>query len=79
MSPLIGAALYFILWWVCFFIALPIGVRNLDEAGVTEGKGLERGAPVTPNLLKKAIWAAGGAAVLWIVLLLVLNATFYNR
>lgn len=79
MSPLIGAALYFILWWVCFFITLPIGVRNLDEAGVTEGKGLERGAPETPNLLKKALWAAGGAVVLWLVLYFVLQATFYSR
>ena len=79
MSPLIGAALYFILWWVCFFITLPIGVRNLDEAGVTEGKGLERGAPVAPNLLHKGLWAGGGAVVLWVILLLVLNTTFYSR
>jgi predicted secreted protein len=79
MSPLVGAALYFILWWLCFFIALPIGVRNLDEAGLGDSNGLERGAPAQPMLLKKALWALGGAAVLWVILLLVLNATFYNR
>ena len=79
MSPLIGAAIYCILWWLCFFAVLPIGVRNLDEAGVTDVAGLERGAPETPNLAKKALWAAGGAAVLWVIAYLVLNATYYNR
>ena len=79
MSPLIGAAMYCILWWLCFFAVLPIGVRNLDEAGVADTGGLERGAPERPQLGKKALWAAGGAAVLWVIALLVLNATYYNR
>lgn len=79
MSPTIGAAMYFIFWWLCFFMTLPIGVRNLDEAGVKDVAGLERGAPEAPNLAKKALWAAGGAAVLWVIAWGVLQYAYYSR
>ncbi len=78
MDPLLAAAAWFILWWLCFFIMLPIGVRNLEEAGEL-APGHERGAPSRPNLGKKALWAAGLATVVWIGVLLVLNAVYYSR
>jgi predicted secreted protein len=78
MSPLLASALLFIIWWLCFFIMLPIGVRNLDEAGI-DAEGHDQGAPESPNLGKKALWAGGLALVVWIVLLLVLNAVYYSR
>lgn len=79
MSPFVGGALYFILWWLCFFVMLPIGVRNLDEAGVTGAEGHDRGAPEMPHLGRKALWAAGLAAVVWLAAFFVLNAVYYNR
>lgn len=79
MGPLVAAALLFIIWWLCFFVMLPIGVRNLDEGGVMDGAGHDPGAPVAPNLGKKALWAAGLALVVWGVLLIVLHFAYYSR
>ncbi|MEM1104785.1 MAG: DUF1467 family protein [Pseudomonadota bacterium] len=56
-----GAVVFFVIfWWVCFFIVLPIGVRGQFEDGdVVEGS--EAGAPVSPMIGKKALWATYGA------------------
>jgi predicted secreted protein len=53
----IGSALaiYFIIWWVTLFAVLPFGVRNAAEAGETVQEGHDPGAPVKPDLLRKAI------------------------
>lgn len=78
MDPLLAAASWFILWWMSFFVMLPIGVKNLEEGGEL-APGHEVGAPVAPNLKKKALWAAGLATVLWVILLFVLDAVYYGR
>ncbi|MGE3142521.1 MAG: DUF1467 family protein [Hyphomonadaceae bacterium] len=64
---LLGVAFYLITWWMAFFLLLPIGVRNLDEAGVESARGADRGAPAQPRLVRKALWAAAIAAVVWII------------
>lgn len=63
----LGVASYIILWWLSFFIMLPMGVRNHDEAGVETQPGVERAAPAVPNIVKKAGYAAALAAVLWVI------------
>jgi predicted secreted protein len=78
MDWVLGLACYIILWWMAFFVMLPIGVRNLDEAGV-EGRGHERGAPEKPDLKRKAVWAAGLAAILWILLVVTWYFVYYRR
>ena len=67
MDPFIGIGVYFVLWWIAFFMVLPMGVRNHDEAGVSTAPGIERGAPAKPMIWIKAIWAAGLAFVFWLV------------
>lgn len=66
MNPLLGVAVFIILWWLCFFLMLPIGAQSLHEAGEDAPSGSERGAPRAPNLGKKALWAAGIAAIAWL-------------
>jgi predicted secreted protein len=66
MSPLLGVAIYIILWWLSFFAMLPIGAQSLHEADEEAAPGVERGAPRIPRLGLKALWAAGVAAVLWL-------------
>lgn len=66
MNPLLGAAIYVILWWLAFFAVLPIGAQSLyenEEAGVP---GAERGAPKAHNLGAKALLAGAIAAVVWL-------------
>lgn len=59
---------YLLLWWMVFFMALPIGVRS--QAEEQEGGGDEivpgtiESAPVKPHLLIKALCASGISLVL---------------
>ncbi|WDR03213.1 DUF1467 family protein [Devosia algicola] len=45
-------AIYFIVWWLCLFVVLPIGVRSqLEDGNVIPGT--EPGAPTAARLLPK--------------------------
>jgi predicted secreted protein len=60
---LTGAIIVFVLaWWISFFAVLPIGVKGQWEDGSTI-PGTEEAAPRNPMLMKKVIWATGGAVV----------------
>ncbi|MCU0731690.1 MAG: DUF1467 family protein [Hyphomonas sp.] len=58
-----GAIIVFVLaWWITFFAVLPIGVKGQWEDNSTI-PGTEEAAPKNPMLVKKAIWASIGAAI----------------
>jgi predicted secreted protein len=65
MNIPLGIAIYMLLWWLAFFITLPIGATSLHEAGEAAEPGVERGAPRQHNIGKKVLLAAVIAAVLW--------------
>ena len=62
MSWFTIAAIYFVLWWICLFIILPIGIRTQDEEGDTT-LGTVSSAPARPMLVRKALAATLLAAV----------------
>ena len=64
-------AVYFTMWWTVLFAVLPFGVKSQEEDGHVV-PGSEPGAPITPHLLKKAMWTTLASAVLFIILLGVL-------
>ena len=66
MSLFLGLAIYVILWWLAFFVMLPLGARSPHEGEEATIPGVERGAPKAANLGKKALLAAAIAAVLWL-------------
>jgi predicted secreted protein len=49
---------YAVLWFLCFFCLLPIGLGEVDPL---------TGAPLRARLGRKALWACGIALVLWAV------------
>lgn len=63
MDFMSGLVVFTIFWWLCFFVALPVGVQGQWEDDSTT-PGTEEAAPKNPMLKKKAIWATGGAVVL---------------
>jgi predicted secreted protein len=65
MNITLGLAIYFIVWWTVLFAVLPWGVRSHREAGITPGEGTDHGAPVLPQLLKKALITTFVSAVLY--------------
>ena len=48
---------YAVLWFLALFCMLPIGLGDVDP---------DSGAPLNPHFKRKAIWATGIAAVLWL-------------
>ncbi len=67
---------YVLLWWLVFFMALPVGVQVPEETEV--GKGHATSAPRRPYLGRKALAATAIAAVLWIVVFLLVEGDFYS-
>jgi predicted secreted protein len=65
MSVTLGVAIYFILWWTVLFAVLPWGVRSQKEAGEAPAEGTDPGAPVLPQLARKAIATTIISAVLF--------------
>jgi predicted secreted protein len=60
-----GIVVYIIVWWLVFFMMLPLGVRSARESGVDPGDGNDPGAPARPRIGLKALAATGIAALLW--------------
>lgn len=65
MGWISGIVVYIVIWWIVFFMALPIGVRPPHEAGEEVEPGNDAGAPVRPYLWQKATAASVTAAALW--------------
>ena len=72
ISHVLGAAIYFIVWWVCLFAVLPIGVRNQSDTGEMV-RGTSAGAPVKPRLGFVAALTTIVATVVFAALLLALR------
>lgn len=60
-----GAVVYIILWWLVFFVSLPIGIHSVHESGGSVETGHEAGAPLRHHLKWKLLAATVIAALLW--------------
>lgn len=71
MGPIWTLSIYFVVWWLTLFAILPLGSRSHIEAGSHVADGGDPGAPVNPNLKRKAITTSWVAAILtaliWVV------------
>lgn len=61
-------AIYFVVWWICLFMILPIGARSQAEAGDITA-GTEPGAPVRPLLWWRILGTSVLAALVMALLL----------
>lgn len=50
-----GLAVYFIIWWTVLFATLPFGVKSQAQQDTTL-PGTDPGAPVVPDMARKALW-----------------------
>lgn len=62
-------AVYFVIWWLCFILVLPIGSRSQAEIGGAIVLGSEPGAPAVlrmwPKVLATTVLAAAVTALLF--------------
>jgi predicted secreted protein len=64
MSLLAAFAVYFVIWWTVLFCILPLDIRSQAEAGDV-AHGTEPGAPVAPQLARKALITSAVALVVF--------------
>jgi len=62
-----GLVLFAVIWFMTFFVVLPIRVQTQGEKGNIV-PGTHAGAPEVHNLKKKALITTGIAIVLWIII-----------
>lgn len=61
-----------VIWWLAFFILLPIGIRSQLEEGEVE-PGTPESAPAIHHLRNKALGALAVALLLWAVIFGLIN------
>ncbi|MEN0652291.1 MULTISPECIES: DUF1467 family protein [Hyphobacterium] len=67
-----GLVVFLITWWIVLFMTLPLGVRSQAEQGEVV-EGTEPGAPVLPDLKKKAWLTTVIASCVWLVLFVLIE------
>ena len=67
MSPFTFVAIYLVIWWTVLFAILPLGTTTYAEAGIEVKDGGDPGAPVNPNLLKKAITTSWVSLIIFVI------------
>ena len=74
----LALALYATIWWIVLFAVLPLGVRSADEAGEDRPEGADPGAPVAPQLAKKALLTTVIAAGVFMIISLIARYTAWS-
>ena len=72
MSTPLYMAIFFTMWWTVLFAILPLGVRSQREEGERRS-GTDPGAPVDPQLGRKALLTTLVTAVLFALFWLYVN------
>ncbi len=62
----LAVAVYVTIWWIVLFAVLPLGVRSAEEAGEEQPEGADPGAPVAPQLARKAAITTAIAAIIFV-------------
>lgn len=70
--------IFVIIWWLVFFTLLPMGVTSRWEAESDDVEGAEPGAPVDPDLKRKAIRATIITSALTIIVAGVIMSGLIN-
>lgn len=71
IDPLLALAIYVVCWWITLFAVLPFGVRGVHESA-EPAPGHDRGAPLVPDLKRKALWTSGIALGVWLVVMVII-------
>lgn len=69
----LALAIYVTIWWIVLFAVLPLGVRSAEEAGEERTEGADPGAPVAPQLMKKAAITTVIAAIVFVFVVIGAN------
>ena len=69
------AIIYIIIWWLVFFIILPIDVNRQKSIKID---GEDAGSPENPKMLKKFIYCTGITTVIFMIIYLLIKYEILN-
>ena len=69
------AIIYIIIWWMVFFIILPIDVNRHKSIKIN---GEDAGSPENPKMLKKFIYCTGITTVIFMIIYLLIKYEYLN-
>jgi predicted secreted protein len=69
------AIIYIIIWWITFFIILPIDVNRTKTYKIN---GEDPGSPENPKILKKFIYCTGITSIIFIMIYLLMKFEYLN-
>ena len=69
------AIIYIIIWWIVFFIILPIDV-NRQKPIIIDGE--DAGSPENPKMLKKFTYCTGITTVIFMIIYLLIKYDYLN-
>ena len=69
------AVIYIIIWWVVFFVILPIDV---NRAKIIKVEGEDPGSPENPKMLKKFLYCTGITTFIFIIIFLLIKFEYLN-
>lgn len=78
LNPVTMLAVYLTIWWIVLFAVLPLGARSHAEAGIDLRDGGDPGAPVVPNLKRKAITTSWVAAIVFVVIYAIIFSGLFH-
>ena len=69
------AIIYIIIWWIVFFVILPIDVNRQKPIKIN---GEDTGSPENPKMLKKFIYCTGITTVIFVIIYLLIKYEYLN-
>ena len=63
--------IFLLIWWLIFFLSLPINIKNSDASNGIDGE--DAGAPNNPQLFKKFLVTTIVSIVIWSIIYIFLN------
>ena len=67
--------IYIIIWWIVFFIILPIDVNRQKTVKID---GEDAGSPENPKMLKKFIYCTGITTVIFMIIYFLIKYEYLN-
>ena len=69
------AIIYIMIWWIVFFVILPIDVNRQKSVKIY---GEDIGSPENPRMLKKFIYCTGITTVIFVIIYLLIKYEYLN-
>ena len=69
------AIIYIIIWWIVFFLILPLDVNREKLIKIA---GEDAGSPENPRMLKKFIYCTGITSIIFIIIYLLIKYEYLN-